>query len=515
MAKRAVIIGAGPAGLTAALELLTRTDIHPVVIEQDPLYVGGISRTVQYKGNRIDVGGHRFFSKSDRVMRWWTDILPVAIPAQAQANIAYRHDTRALTEDLRHARPEDGEYVLHVRPRKSRIIYNGTFFAYPIRLSLETLLGLGPVKILKIGYTYLYAMLFPIRHERTLEDFFLNRFGRELYTSFFKAYTEKVWGTSCKNMAAEWGAQRVRGLSIGKAVRQAVHTLTRGLLGKRSLETSLIEHFLYPTFGPGQMWEAVAHAIRTRGGEVRMGGHVTEIRLKKAGADVRIQSAGGAEILHADYIFSSTDVQALIRMLAPEAPTAVRDVAAGLEYRAFLTVGLLLERQPVGRDGSPLADTWMYVHEPAVRAGRVQLFHNWSPALVAHPGNGWVGMEYFCNEDDEVWRMEDAELIALAGRELERIGLCRDNRVLDGTVIRQPKAYPGYFGSYERFDTIREYLDGIPYLFPIGRNGMHRYNNQDHSMLAAMTAVDILASGSADKSGLWSINTEDEYHESK
>ena len=515
MKKVALIIGAGPAGLTAAYELATRTDIHPIVCEMDPEYVGGISKTVKYKGNRIDIGGHRFFSKSDRVMKWWANMLPVRMTEGATADITYQRSTRALTEGLKRANNTDGDDVLTVRPRKTRIIHGGTFFAYPVELSWDTVRKLGALKMFRIGFTYVWARIFPIRPEKTLEDFFLNRFGRELYLTFFKSYTEKVWGVSCKELSAEWGAQRVKGLSITKAIQHALRKIFRiGALSGKNVETSLIEQFLYPTFGPGQMWEKTAREVEKHGGEVLMGTKVKrlEVRGERIGG-VTIEGPDGERKIEADYVFSTTDVRGLLKML--DAPTDVRTVSDNLQYRDFLTVGLLLDKKPTESDGTPLTDTWMYIHEEAVHVGRVQLFHNWHPKLVANPAHGWIGLEYFVNEGDELWNMSDAELVALGTTELEAVGLAHGVRVIDGTVIRQPKAYPGYFGSYAEFPVVREYLDTILNLFPIGRNGMHRYNNQDHSMLAAMTAVDSIIAGVSDKSNLWSINTEEEYHEEK
>lgn len=515
--KTALIIGAGPAGLTAAKELLERTDIHPIVIEADPQYVGGISRTVNYKGNRIDIGGHRFFSKSDRVMKWWADVLPIYIPEGSPTDVTYQRTTRALTEGLKRAIPADGEDVMHVRPRKTRIIYGGKFFAYPVELSLDTLRKLGPIKVFKIGFTYLYAVLFPIRPEKTLEDFFLNRFGRELYETFFKSYTEKVWGTSCANMSAEWGAQRVKGLSIMKAVTHATKKIARiGALSGKGVETSLIEQYLYPTHGPGQMWERVADIVRSKGGEVRMGMRVTG--LAHAGnriTSATIESAESTETVPVDFVFSTADIKTLAGMLTPEPPPEIQAITSALEYRDFLTIGLLMKEKLKEPDGSPLTDTWMYVHEKGVDVGRVQIFHNWHPKLVANPNHGWLGLEYFVNEGDTLWNMSDADLVRLGTEELGKIGLRQGIEVIDGTVIRQPKAYPGYFGAYESFDEVRDYLNTFNNLFPVGRNGMHRYNNQDHSMLAAMTAVDNIIENRADKSNLWSINTEEEYHEEK
>ena len=516
--KIAIIIGAGPAGLTAAYELLQRTDVKPIVLERDPEYVGGISRTVNYKGNRIDIGGHRFFSKSDRVMQWWADMLPVQVEEGKDADITYRRTTRALTEGLRRADAKDRDQVMHVRPRKTRILYRGKFFAYPVELSLDTLVKLGPVKVVRAGVTYVYAVLFPRKPEKTLEDFFINRFGRELYETFFKSYTEKVWGVACADMSAEWGAQRVKGLSISKAVSHALKKLLRiGALSGKKVEMSLIEQFLYPAYGPGFMWEVVARKVREAGGEVRMGvdvigvthqeDRVTEVRTR--------DKQGKEETIEADYVFSTTDVRTLARMFSPQPPVGVLAITDKLEYRDFLTVGLLLDHPPREKNGAPILDTWMYVHEPGVSVGRLQFFHNWDPLLVADTARGWIGLEYFCNETDILWKTGDAALVALAEKELHHIGLLHGNSVLDGVVIRQPKAYPGYFGAYARFPEARAYFDRFDNLFLIGRNGMHRYNNQDHSMLAAMSAVDNIIAGRTDKENLWSINTEEEYHEEK
>lgn len=516
MKKTAIIIGAGPAGLTAAYELLTRADIHPIVLEADSKYVGGISRTVNYKGNRIDIGGHRFFSKSDRVMRWWSEMLPVALPEGGAADITYQRTTRALTEGLKRATQNDGDRVLSVRPRKTRIIYDGKFFAYPVELSVDTLSKLGPVKVVKIAFTYAYAALFPIRPERTLEDFFLNRFGRELYQTFFKSYTEKVWGVACRELSAEWGAQRVKGLSISRAIAHAAKKIARiGALSGKDVETSLIEQFLYPTYGPGQMWEVVAERIRERGGEIRMGVRAESFRMSGGRIDAVVAREKGKEqVLSADYVFSTADIRSTLGMF-PEAPRDARRVADALQYRDFLTIGLLLKERPKEKDGTPIADTWMYVHEPGVSVGRVQLFHNWHSKLVADPSHGWVGLEYFVQEGDTLWSMRDDALIALGSDELERIGIRGGVPVVDGTVIRQPKAYPGYFGAYAEFGSVRAFLDTIPNFFPVGRNGMHRYNNQDHSMLASMTAVDNILAKRVDHANIWEVNTEEEYHEHK
>jgi protoporphyrinogen oxidase len=510
--RTAVIIGAGPAGLTAAYELLTRTDIHPIILEADPDYVGGISRTVQYKGNRIDIGGHRFFSKSDRVMNWWFEQLPVEKNTTDELTYQGR---KIYFENEGAVDGVDTEDVLLVRPRKTRIYYDGNFFEYPITLSFDTLKKLGLVKLLKIGVTYTWVRVFPRKPEVSLEDFFINRFGNELYLTFFKSYTEKVWGEPCTVITAEWGAQRVKGLSVTKVLMNALTKPFRNSsIRQKEVETSLIERFLYPKRGPGQLWETVAKKIRDKGGELYMGESAVRLTSKdgKVISVVSRNSDGVEHTYSADFVFSTMPINELGAALGMTG--AVRDVSDALKYREFITAGLLLKRtdSPV----STLTDTWIYIHEPSVDVGRIQFFNNWSPYLVADSENTiWIGMEYFCNEGDELWMIPDDEFLQKAASELERLGLGRVEDVIDGTVIRQKKAYTSYTGSYERFPEVRAHLDSIPNLFPIGRNGMHRYNNQDHSMLVAMAAVDNIIEGRIDKSNLWDVNVEQEYHEEK
>jgi protoporphyrinogen oxidase len=499
--KTAVIIGAGPAGLTAAYELLTRTGIRPVVLERST-YMGGISRTVQYKGNRMDIGGHRFFSKSDRVMNWWLAQMPIA------------KDDEAAHLDLR----------MLLRSRKSRIYFLRQFFNYPIQLTADTLRKLGLRRTVRIGFSYVRSTLFPIRPVENLEQFFINRFGGELYRTFFKDYTEKVWGVPCDRISAEWGAQRIKGLSIRKAiahfVRQAVSRGDSDLAQKKT-ETSLIEQFLYPKFGPGQMWEEVARKIVAAGGEI-----ITEFEANGVEArDGRVVAVTGVDAQHnarrfaGDYFFSTTSIQELARAMGDAVPGSIREISEGLQYRDFITVGLLLGKlkitEPGDRAARLISDTWIYIQEPDVLVGRLQLFNNWSPFLVADPNNVWLGAEYFCYENDDLWRKPDEEMAQLAADELDRIGIIDKAELRDWTVARMPKTYPAYFGAYSRFSELRQYFDHFENLFLIGRNGMHKYNNQDHSMLTAMTAVDNIAAGITDKSNLWAVNTEEEYHESK
>ncbi|HEY2093196.1 MAG TPA: NAD(P)/FAD-dependent oxidoreductase [Thermoanaerobaculia bacterium] len=502
--KKAVVIGAGPAGLTAAFELLTRTDIQPIVLEATDAF-GGISRTVNYKGNRIDIGGHRFFSKSDRVMKWWLDILPLQqLPEGTQTITYHRMTTHIASAGNRAPDPDQEDKVMLLRARKSRIYFARKFFDYPISLSPDTVRKLGIGRTLKIGLSYLRALLFR-RKEKNLEDFFINRFGRELYLTFFKSYTEKVWGVPCTEISAEWGAQRIKGLSILKAI---IHFF------RKTKETSLIDQFLYPKHGPGQMWDEVARIVREKGGEIHMRTRVTKI-LRSADGSIRgvvVRSDSGDEFeIAADYLFSSMPVRSLVRALEGEVPESARNVAEGLVYRDFVVVGVLLKRLLA----ADLRDNWIYIQEPDVLVGRLQVFNNWSPYMVADPNLTWIGMEYFCNATDPMWSWPDEKMLALAVDELARMKLADLADALDGVVIRVPKTYPAYFGAYEHFERVREFTDTIPNLFLIGRNGMHRYNNQDHSMLTAMVSIDNILAGRTDKSNVWEINTEEDYHEEK
>jgi protoporphyrinogen oxidase len=517
--RTAVIIGAGPAGLTAAHELLKRTDIRPIVIEHTD-QVGGISRTVTYKGNRIDIGGHRFFSKSDRVMQWWREILPVQ-RLNAAATITYHRRITDLAPQADGPDPDVEDRVMLVRSRKSRIYFKRTFFDYPISLTPETLSKLGIWSSIKIGFSYFRAALFPIRPETNLEEFFINRFGRELYLTFFKSYTEKVWGVPCQDISAEWGAQRVKGLSITKAITHFVKKIfsRKSDVAQKQVETSLIERFLYPKFGPGQMWEEVTKRIEAAGGTVLM--KQKAIRITVDGdhhvTGVRVRKDDGTETdIKADFVFSTMPVRSLIRSLDTPIPAEVKQIAEGLQYRNFVTVGLLYDKLRVKEaDGSPIRDNWIYIQEPDVLVGRLQVFNNWSPYMVADKSKTWIGLEYFCDEKDDLWKKSDAEMIELGRTELARIGIADTADFRDGVVIRVPKTYPAYFGTYERFDEVRRFVDTFPNLYLLGRNGMHRYNNQDHSMLTAMVSVDNIAEGRVDKSNVWAINTEEEYHEEK
>ena len=524
--KTAVIIGAGPAGLTAALELLRHTDIKPIVIEATGLN-GGISTTINHKGNRIDIGGHRFFSKSDRVMDWWLEILPVdqsAFNSQTEIQISYHNRHRTIEADKPVPENRSEDEVMLIRNRTSRIFYGGKFYDYPVSLSAQTILNLGIFRTIKIGFSYIYASLFPIKNEITLEEFFINRFGRELYATFFRDYTEKVWGVPCSEITAEWGAQRIKGLSITKAVLHAAKQLFSPAknINQKQTETSLIEYFLYPKFGPGQMWDVVARDVVALGGEIHYHYRVDEIDLGLSGVTgvscVNPETADRYEIA-ADYCFSSMPIRDLVKAIHPDVPRNVKKVSDGLIYRDFITVGLLVNKLKVlpkspGQSGL-IPDNWIYIQEPHVKLGRLQIFNNWSPTMVADQDTVWIGLEYFCNEGDEFWTLPDQELINMAIDEVDSINIIDKQEVIDQVIVRMPKAYPAYFGTYDQLHVVRAHLDDVTNLFLVGRNGMHKYNNQDHSMLSAITAVENIVNGITDKQNIWDINTEEEYHESK
>jgi len=521
--KQAIIIGAGPAGLTAAYEFVTRTGIVPIVLESSEA-MGGISRTIQYKGNRIDIGGHRFFSKSDRVMNWWLQIMPLQSTPGAQA-ITYQQKTRTVQGTADGPNPETTDSVMLVRKRKSRIYFLRQFFDYPIKLSAETVSKLGPAKMARIGTSYMWSLLFPVKNEQNLEQFFINRFGRELYLTFFKSYTEKVWGVPCNEISAAWGAQRIKGLSITKTLQHLFKQVmkksskTQTDLSQKDVETSLIEQFMYPKHGPGQMWEEVAEKIQARGGQILTSWYVNRILTqgdRVTGVEAVNGKTGETRSFEGDYFFSTMPIRELINALDVKVPAKIQAISDGLVYRDFITVGLLLNNLKIKEaDGSPIQDNWIYIQEPDVQVGRLQIFNNWSPYLVADPSKVWVGLEYFCYDTDEIWRLTDEKMIELAKHELEKIGIIDALDVIDATVIRVPKTYPAYFGTYDQFDQIQQHVDVYRNLYLVGRNGMHKYNNQDHSMLTAMISVDNIIEGREDKHNIWDVNTEVDYHETK
>jgi protoporphyrinogen oxidase len=525
----AIIIGAGPAGLTAALELERHTKIVPIVLEANR-EVGGLSRTIQHNGSRMDIGGHRFFSKSDRVMKWWLDLMPVEKDSGVEGQLRYRGQEREIPAAAGDPDPEDnsgngsrdGDLVMLVRQRRSRIYFLRRFFDYPIRLTAATFRNMGLARTARCGLSYLRTALMPRREEHTLEDFLINRFGRELYLTFFKSYTEKVWGVPCDNIGAEWGAQRIKGVSLKNVVTHFVmNAFARrnpSDIAQKQTETSLIEKFLYPKFGPGQFWEHVADLVKGGGGQIVKGVSVDRVHVdgSKVLSVEGVDESGRRTVFEGDYFFSTMPVQELIRAISGGVPAEVLEVSEGLMYRDFITVGLLANKlAATDKDGSPIKDNWIYIQEPDVKVGRLQIFNNWSPWLVGNPEKIWMGLEYFCNDSDSIWKLSDEDMAKFAIAEAAKIGLLRAEDVEDFHVVRVPRTYPAYFGTYNRFEIIRKYTDSFENLFLIGRNGMHKYNNQDHSMLTAMTAVENIVNGVADKGNIWSVNTEMEYHEEK
>lgn len=517
--KKVVIIGAGPAGLTAAYELLTKSkEIQPIILEAEN-FVGGISRTATYKGNRMDIGGHRFFSKDDRVTALWTKMLPVQ-GAPAKDDLLLDRE-KPLQENG--PNPEQTDEVMLVRDRVSRIIYKRKFFDYPISLKVQTFANMGFLSTMKAGFGYLGSCIHK-REESNLENFYINRFGKPLYAMFFEDYTEKLWGVHPRDISAEWGAQRVKGLSVSKAIKNAFGKIFHK--NQRETETSLIEQFIYPKKGPGQLYEKMAEEIVALGGELHLGQTVKRICV----ADGKIRSViavdtNGAETEYiGEEFISSMPIKDLIEAIGEDVtPKNVYEIATSLPYRDFMTVGLLLKGLKVKNKtkfktlGGIVPDCWIYVQDRDVRLGRIQIFNNWSPYMVDNPEtNVWVGLEYFCSEGDAMWTSPDDAFIQNAVDELVKIGVIESAAdVLDSTLIRVKKAYPAYFGSYARFNEVRQYLDDFENLYCVGRNGQHRYNNMDHSMVTSMVASENIIQGNRDKTALWNVNTEKSYHETK
>jgi protoporphyrinogen oxidase len=524
LSKTALIIGAGPAGLTAALEIVRHGGIRPVVLEASH-EIGGISRTIQFKGNRMDIGGHRFFSKSDRVMEWWLELMPpvLAEGTGPEFAIRYQNKQRTVARSQKPLDPQHDDLVMLVRPRKSRIYFLRKFFDYPIKLTPDTIGKLGLWRTFRVGMSYLYARVNQRKPEKSLEDFIVNRFGKQLYGLFFESYNEKVWGVPARDISPEWGAQRIKGLSLTSAVVHFAKSIfgkkkDKSDLSQKGTETSLIEQFLYPKYGPGQLWEHVADLVVKGGGEVSMGMQVRKL-ITDGDRIVAVEAVDDAGVMHrieADYFISTMPVRHLVNALDCPVPAEVKAVSEGLMYRDFITVGLLVNKLTVTEpDGSPLKDTWIYIQEPDVLVGRLQIFNNWSPWMVADKSKTWIGLEYFCYDTDDLWKMDDEKLKQFAIAEVAKIGILKASDVIDGHVVRVPKTYPAYFGTYDQFDTLREFTDKFTNLYMVGRNGMHKYNNQDHSMLTAMEAVENIVKGIETKDNLWSINTEQEYHEEK
>lgn len=512
--KTALIIGAGPAGLTAAYQLLKTTDIIPLILEESD-FIGGISRTAEHNGNRMDIGGHRFFSKNEQVNEIWQELMPLqASPSYDDIKTNTQKPLAAAGPD-----PEKDEKVLLLRNRVSRIFYLRKFFDYPISLKPETFINMGFSRTMQAGFGYLHSCVSKLP-ETSLRNFYINRFGKPLYEMFFEDYTEKLWGINPSEISADWGAQRVKGLSLTKAV---MNVLAKPFKNKNQVETSLIEQFLYPKKGPGQLWEAMAEEVEKMGGVILKNHKVKTINVQgKSISSVIAEAPDGAQEYKADYYISTMPVKDLIEGMGDAVPQSVKAIAKDLPYRDFITVGLLvdkllLENKTIHKTlGNIVPDCWIYIQERDVKIGRLQIFNNWSPYMVKDPDNTvWIGLEYFCTEGDKMWTMSDEDFINFAIDELCKIDVISKDNVKDSIRIKVKKAYPAYFGTYKDFPVVREYLDTTENLFCIGRNGMHRYNNMDHSMLTAIEAVKCITDNSYSKSNIWNVNTEQEYHEEK
>ena len=533
--KHVVVIGAGPAGVSFTDRLLELSDEFCITILEKSEYIGGISKTVNFEGNRIDIGGHRFFSKSDEVMHWWAQKFPVAIEGNIKDfELKYQGNTKSIPDGFRIAskKEQEGSNVLLLRNRKSRIIHEKKLYDYPLKMNKKTLSNIGALRLIQVSMSYIKSKIKSSEPDN-LEEFIVSRFGRKLYEMFFESYTEKVWGRHPSDISAEWGAQRIKGLSIRKILQDIASKAFSKLkkegqfdISQKNVETSLIEKFLYPKYGPGQIWEFVAKELeQSESVTIHMRSKLTGIKIDPLSNTTKVKyhcSNGDSKELDCDFVISTMPISHLVEYLSikeegKELSSSTLNSAKKLPYRDFLTVGILL-RDFHGPNGEELDDTWLYVQEPNVKVGRIQIFNNWSPYMVERKENKWVGLEYFCQEGDALWSMNKNELIDLGLQELCKLGLCNQSDFLKGTVLKEEKTYPAYFDSYSDIENIKEELIQIEPLFLIGRNGMHKYNNQDHSMLTAFRTAEIIASGNIDsksKASVWDVNTEQEYHETK
>lgn len=517
--KKAIIIGAGPAGLTAGYELLEKTDIHPIILEATNT-IGGISQTVNYNGNRMDIGGHRFFSKNSDIMNWWYKMMPIQ-GYQSKDDILLNINDKELAPNG--PNPETDDRVILLRHRVSRIFFLRRFFDYPITLSISTLKNMGFIRTVKAGCGYFQALIHK-RKENSLEDFYINRFGYPLYKMFFENYTEKVWGVHPSKLGADWGSQRVKGLSF-TAILKDIILKKIGKKQNSNTETSLIEQFIYPKYGPGQLWELVAKEIQNKGGEIIVGAEVIGVHIKDSkvtSIDYR-QEDNTIKNLECDYLLSTMPIKDLISAINDiDIPNDIQRIAKELPYRDFITVGLCLKKMNIDNKTkiktyqNRIPDTWIYIQEREVKIGRLQIFNNWSPYLVNDYENTiWIGLEYFCTEGDALWNMDKDQFINMAIEELVKIDIINREDVLDSCQIKIKKAYPAYYGSYYQLGKVKDFLNGIDNLYCLGRNGQHRYNNMDHSMMTAMECVNNIRTNKKTKENIWAVNTEEDYHESK
>lgn len=511
--KNVIIIGAGPAGLTAAYELLKKSKSYNVVILEETNEIGGISRTVRYNGNRMDIGGHRFFSKDEKVTEWWNNIMPI------QGSPSYDDIVLGREKKLNEGgpNPEKEDRVMLIRNRVSRIYYLKKFFDYPVSLKPQTFINMGLKKTMKSGFSYIHSAVKKLP-ETNLENFYINRFGKTLYSMFFEGYTEKLWGRHPREISADWGSQRVKGLSVMAVIKDVLGKMIP--TKNKQVETSLIEEYIYPKFGPGQLWETVASDIEKMGGKILKNKKADKLVIK--GSNIKKVVCGNEEF-DADIVISSMPVKDLVAAMDTDVPEDMSKIAEGLPYRDFVTVGLLIDKLNLKNEtkiktlGNIVPDCWIYVQDTGVKLGRIQIFNNWSPYMVKDPENTvWIGLEYFCDEGDSFWNMSDKECIDFAINELIKMNVINGKaNVLDSHREKVKKAYPAYFDTYSEIDKLIDYLNTFKNLYCVGRNGQHRYNNMDHSMVTSFEAVNNILIGSINKNNIWNVNTEKEYHEKK
>ena len=521
MKKKLVIIGAGPAGLTAAYEMLKNSKEYEVILLEAEDRVGGISKTVTFNGYRVDTGIHRFFTKNDEVKKIWEDVLPLQNkPAYDDIKL-----DRKRNYNLQGSDPEQEEKSMLIRDRVTRIYYGKKFYDYPVSLKFTTLKNMGFINIIQAGFSYLKACIIK-KEETSLENFFINRFGKVLYSMFFEDYTEKVWGRHPRDISADWGEQRVKGISIFEVIKDAFYKLL-GRKNEKNTETSLIEQFVYPKLGAGQIWEEMAKEIKDLGGGILLKAKVKKLIVEQNKVvQIEYESEGRSTIVDVDVCISSMPLKDLIAGLTNEkVPRKIKEIANGLPYREFMSVCMVVDKLNLKNNtkiatlGNIVPDSWIYVQEPEVKMGRLQIFNNWSPYLFKNKeemeNKALIGLEYFCSEEDEYWKMSDEDFIEFAKKDAESIGLIDKNSIEEAIRIKIPKAYPAYFDTYAEIDKLIDYLNHYENLYCIGRNGQHRYNNMDHSMLTAIETIKNIVNGKKDRENIWNVNTEQKYHEEK
>lgn len=522
--KVIAIIGGGPAGLTAAYELLkdSGSEKYDVTVYEESDHLGGISATINHNGNRMDLGGHRFFSKDETIMNWWSNIMPV----QGQPSF----DDKVLGRDKEftgdsNVDPEKMDNVMLIRDRVSRIYYDKKFFDYPVKMNINTIKNMGISKTFKSGTSYLMTRVHKLPDDN-LENFYINRFGKQLYSMFFEGYTAKLWGRHPRDISADWGAQRVKGLSIS-AILKDMFTKAVGKKDNTNAETSLIEQFWYPKYGPGQLWTLVGDKILEMGGHIEYNSKVREIirddNVYKINGIVYEQYRILKEV-KVDEVISSMPVKDLVNSFGGKEQTSetIKEIANGLPYRDFITVGILAKKLKLKNETkfktlrNIVPDCWIYVQDKGYKMGRIQIFNNWSPYMVEKPADTvWIGLEYFCTEGDKLWNLREKKFTECAIRELVKMGIVDREDIIDTHQEKVKKAYPAYFDTYSEFDLVKTYLSNISNLWCIGRNGQHRYNNMDHSMMTGIKAAEHIKNDNRDKQDIWNVNTEKEYHEEK